>query len=146
MALVAPKIETRNPLPPGQFFVTLNPDRYVDFRDWLAIYESRGLARLVMDVPKPSLFGGTDHDVTFEVLKPDVAFWWIHVFGPVANLTEATRVPDPVSDRINQGIEKASSAARGAADVATSIAPLVTVGLLLFLYFEITKGRRHGLF
>ena len=150
MALVAPKPELRNPLPAGQFFIHLDPERVQDFRDWVAIYTPKNLVRVILDHEKPAFFGGTAHEVTFEVLQPNVAFWWINVFGPPQNLSEAPRVVAPSVDRVQTALEKpvkaVQDAAAAAAAAAESIGPLVTVGLLLFLYLEFQKGRRHELF
>jgi hypothetical protein len=150
MALVAPKPELRNPLPAGKYFIVLNPEHVQDFRDWVAIYTPRKIVSVLADHEAPSFFGGADHQVTFEVHQPNLAFWWHLVFGPPQNVSEAPRVVAPSVDRaqtaLERPIEAASSAAAAAASAITSVGPLVTVGLLLLLYLELTKGRRHGLF
>lgn len=151
MALVEPKRATANPLPVGRYFIVLNPDRVDDFNDWAALYAPKKLVTVLAQHAAPSFFGGSDLQVTFEVHKPDVAFWWANVFaGMPFDLSNAPRVVAPSVDNVQRALERpieaASSAASAAASAATSLGPLITVGLLLFLYLEFEKGRRHGLF
>jgi hypothetical protein len=147
MALVDPKRETRNPLPVGRFFVVLNPDRVQDFNDWAAIYAPKKLVSIIASHAAPSFFGGSDQQVTFEVHKPDVAFWWANVFaGMPINLSESPRVVAPSVDRAQRAIERpieaASSAASAASSALASVGPLVVVGLLLYLYLQSERSFR----
>jgi hypothetical protein len=129
----------------GRYLIALDPERAEDFTDWASIYFPQQAVTLIAAVPHD----GKVH-FTFDVTKPDVVVWWANIFGLPSNLTDAPRVVAPSVDRVQRAIEKPIEAVRTAADATaaavTSLGPLITVGLLLLLYLETTKGRRHELF
>lgn len=141
MALVAPKPETRNPLPPGRFIVTLAPERVEDFTDWAAIYFPMQLVTLISAVPHD----GKVH-ATFEVNAPDKVVWWSNLFGLPSNLTDAPRVVAPSVDRAQRAIEKPIETVQNAVEAVDwgSLLTFAALGLLLYWTLQ-SKGVSHAM-